>query len=74
MTHVLAGFLGPRPSAGVSLLVAPVALAGFDEIAREDLAGGEIDDRDFPFVNNGQDTAAGVGRATTCAGACAARV
>jgi hypothetical protein len=28
----------------VSLLVAPVALARFDEMVREDLASGEIDD------------------------------
>jgi len=32
-------------------------------MAREDLAGSEIDDRDLPLVNDGEDTAAGMGRA-----------
>ena len=44
-------------------MVAPVALIGLDEMAREDLAGSEIDDRDLPLVNDGEDTAAGMGRA-----------
>jgi hypothetical protein len=44
-------------------LVAPVALVGFDEMGREDLAGAEIDDRDRPLVDDGEDPAAGVRRA-----------
>ena len=44
-------------------MVAPVALARFDEVGREDLAGGEIDDCDLPLVHDGEDTAAGMGRA-----------
>ena len=44
-------------------MVAPVTLARFDEMGREDLASGEIDDRDLPLVDDGEDTAAGMGRA-----------
>ena len=32
-------------------------------MGREDLASGEIDDRDLPLVDDGEDTAAGMGRA-----------
>jgi hypothetical protein len=53
-------------------LVAPVALARFVEMGREDLASGEIDDRDLPLVDDGEDTSAGMGRADleVIAGAC----
>jgi hypothetical protein len=44
-------------------LVAPVALARFEEMSREDLASGEIDDRALPLVDDGEDTAASMGRA-----------
>src|SRR6266542_5481365 len=58
-----AGLLGPRPSAGVSSCVAPVALVGLDAVGREDLAGVEGDDRDLPLVDDGEDAPAGLGRA-----------
>src|SRR6266496_6451419 len=58
-----AGLLGPRPSAGVSSYVAPVALVGLDAVGREDLAGVEGDDRDLPLVDDGEDAPAGMGRA-----------
>jgi hypothetical protein len=53
--------LGPRPSAGVSLLVAPVGPLGLDAMGREDLAGVERDDGDLPLVDDGQDAAAAMG-------------
>src|ERR1035437_6803619 len=44
-------------------MVAPVAIARFDEMGREDLAGAQIDDRDLPLVDDGEDAAASMGRA-----------
>ena len=53
----------PRPSAGVSSLVAPVAAIRFDQVAREDFTGLEVDDGDLVLVDDGQDAAATMGRA-----------
>lgn len=38
--------------AGVSSLVAPVALVGLDEVDRQELAGVEGDDRDLALVDS----------------------
>ena len=63
--------LRPRPSAGVSSLVAPVALVGLDEVAREDLTGIEGDEGDVGLIDDGQDARSG---SRSCADAYAARV
>ena len=52
--------LRPRPSAGVSSLIAPVTLARLDPVAREDLARVEGDDRHLLLIDDGENTAAGV--------------
>jgi hypothetical protein len=39
-------------------LVAPVALVGLDEMAREEFTRVEGDDRNLPLVDDGEDTAA----------------
>ncbi len=49
-----------RPSAGLSLLVAPVAAGGVDVVFAEDLAGAELDDGDAGRVGEGEDGFAGV--------------
>ena len=63
VTHVISRSLRPRPSAGVSSLVAPVPPVRLDQVGREYLAGVEGDDRDLLLVDHGQDTPAGVDRA-----------
>ena len=50
-------------SAGVSSLVAPVAAVRLDQVAREDLTGPEVDDRDFTLVHDGQDPPVDMGSA-----------
>jgi hypothetical protein len=42
-------------------LVAPVALVGFDEMAREDFTGVEGDDRDLSLIHDGEDTTTSMG-------------
>ena len=54
-----AGRLRPRPSAGVSSLVAPVAPVWLDAVDREDLAGVEGDDRNLLLVDDGQEPSVG---------------
>ena len=44
-------------------MVAPVALVGLDPVTREDLARVEGDERDLFFVDDSEDTTAGVGDA-----------
>ena len=44
-------------------MVAPVALVGFDPMARENLAGAEIDERDLLLIDDGEDTTPSVGDA-----------
>ena len=44
-------------------MVAPVAAIGLDEVAREDLTGGEVDDGDLALIDDGQDPTTGMGRA-----------
>ena len=41
-------------------MVAPVPAVGLDQVAREDLAGVEGDDRDRLLVGDGQDSSAGM--------------
>src|SRR5512135_1342070 len=53
----------PRPTAGVSPRVAPVAAIRLDPMGREDLAGLEGDDRDLELVGDGQDAPPRVGGA-----------
>ena len=53
--------LGPRPSAGVLSLVAPVGSRRLDAVGREDLAGPEGDDGDLARISDGQDPFAGMG-------------
>ena len=55
--------LRPRPSAGVSSLVAPVATVGLDQVAREDLTAAEVDHGDLVLVDDGEDPPAGMGHA-----------
>src|SRR5690242_17228846 len=62
MTPVSAARTGPRPPAGVSSCVAPVARAGVDPVRREDLARLEGDDRDLLLVDDRQDAPPGMGR------------
>ena len=64
-----AGRSRPRPSAGVSSLVAPVRAIGLDQVGRKDLARVEGDDRDLLLVDNGEDALAGVGRPDPSGGA-----
>ena len=44
-----------RPSAGLLLLVAPVAAGRVDLVGAEDLAGVEVDDGDGRLVDEGED-------------------
>ena len=53
----------PRPSAGVSSLVAPVPPVGLDAVAGQDIAGVESDDRHLALVDDRQDSPSGVGGA-----------
>ena len=57
-----AGRSRPRPSAGVSQLVAPVPPIRLDQVGREDFAGVESDDIDLLLVDDGEDPPAGEGR------------
>lgn len=41
-------------------MVAPVAAFGFDQVAREDLAGVEGDDRDVDLVDDRKDARSGM--------------
>src|SRR6476660_181284 len=55
------GRLGPRPSAGVSSLVAPIGLVGLDAVERKDLARVEGNHADRVLVDDGQDASTGMG-------------
>ena len=55
-----AGRLGPRPSAGVSSLIAPVPPIRLDAVGRKDLAGVEGDDWDLLLVDDRQDPPTGI--------------
>jgi hypothetical protein len=61
MCHTRVALLRPRPSAGVSSLIAPVALVRLDQMARENFAGVECDDCDFTLIDDGQDATSGMG-------------
>ena len=52
------GGSGQRP--GCFVLVAPVGFVGLDEVAAEDLAGGEVGDGDVVVVGEREDAFAGV--------------
>jgi hypothetical protein len=55
--------MGPRPSAGAFLCVAPVAPGGVDGVTAEVFAGGRVDDFDCGVVNEYDCGGAGVGGA-----------
>jgi len=48
-------------------LVAPVAAIGLDEVAREDLTGGEVDDGDLALIVDGQDPTTATSRSSMTA-------
>ena len=60
MCHTRVALLKPRPSAGVSSLVAPVTLVGLDPVARENLARVEGDEGDLLLIDDGKNSTPGL--------------